>query len=226
MGMHHSFRRRPRRGAVIVLNTKQKMGLLCLFFGIALLLLALGFNHNLAPVMTEMAINEANELIIAAVNEAIGERLLDGSLSYSRLVQLETDQGGNITALTTDMAQINILQATITNEVLQRVGELGETTMRIPIGNIVGGSFFSGRGPGIRFRVLTLGNPQASFHNEFTSAGINQTKHQIMLELTIKVNILVPGHQAQEVITTQMLVAETVIVGDVPHAFGQFSFPQ
>ncbi|MCL2564179.1 MAG: sporulation protein YunB, partial [Oscillospiraceae bacterium] len=82
----------------------------------------------------------------------------------------------------------------------------------------------SGRGPGIRFRVVTLGNPSATFTNEFSTAGINQTKHQIMLELTVQVNILVPGRTTRETITTQMLVAETVIVGDVPNVFGQFGF--
>jgi len=72
--------------------------------------------------------------------------------------------------------------------------------------------------------VVTLGNPSATFSNEFLTAGINQTKHQIMLEISIQVNILVPGHATQETISTQMLVAETVIVGDVPNTFGQFHF--
>jgi len=172
--------------------------------------------------MTEMAINESYELVTAAVNEAINELLLDGSISYRELVILERDLVGNITALTTDMARINILQATITNEVIARISELDATTMRVPLGNIIGGAILSGRGPGIGFRVVTLGNPSATFSNEFSSAGINQTKHQILLEIDIHVNILVPGRTTRETITTQVLVAETVIVGDVPHVFGQF----
>jgi len=174
------------------------------------------------PVMAEMAINEANELVTMAVNNAIYTRLVDGSLAYSELVHLEKDASGNITALTTDVAQINTLQALITNEVLTQVGALGETRMRIPLGNLFGGSLLSGRGPGIRFRVVTLGTPSATFSNEFVTAGINQTKHQIMLDISIQVNILIPGYTRQETITTQMLVAETIIVGDVPGMFGQF----
>jgi len=174
--------------------------------------------------MTEMAINEANEIITAAVNDAIYARLLDGSLSYAELIRLEKDAAGNITALTTDIARINTLQASITNEVITRVGELGDTSMRIPLGNIIGGNLLSGRGPGIGFRVVTLGNPAATFSNEFITAGINQTKHQIMLEIAIHVHILVPGQATQETITMQILVAETVIVGDVPGTFGQFHF--
>jgi len=212
------------RSVRVTLSARQKRGIILLGVSLILLIFALGVSRNLVPVMTEMAVNEANELVTTAVNNAITTRLLDGSLSYTELIHLEKDSSGNITALTTDMAQINALQATITNEVLQYVGALGETRMRIPLGNILGGSLLSGRGPGIGFRVVTLGNPSAAFSNEFLTAGINQTKHQIMLEISIQVNILVPGHATQETISTQMLVAETVIVGDVPNTFGQFHF--
>ncbi|MCL2568297.1 MAG: sporulation protein YunB [Oscillospiraceae bacterium] len=204
------------------LTRRQKRGLVFIGFGLVLLVLGLGLSRNLVPVMTEMAIHQSYELVTAAVNEAIHERLLDGTLSYSELVILQRDLAGNITALTTDMAQINTLQAAITNEVIARISEIDATTMRVPLGNIVGGAVLSGRGPGVRFRVVTLGNPSATFTNEFSTAGINQTKHQIMLEIAIQVNILIPGHATQETITTQMLIAETIIVGDVPHVFGQF----
>jgi len=172
--------------------------------------------------MTEMAINESYELVTSAINEAINELLLDGSISYNELILLERDAGGSITALTTDMARINTLQATITNEIIARISGLDATTMRVPLGNLIGGAVLSGRGPEIGFRVVTLGNPSATFTNAFSSAGINQTKHQIMLEISVSVNILVPGYTTRETITTQMLVAETVIVGDVPGVFGQF----
>jgi len=204
------------------LTRRQRRGLILIVVSVFLLLLLLNFSRNLIPVMTEMAINESYELVTTAINEAINELLLSGSIAYNELILLERDAFGNITALTTDMARINTLQATITNEIIARISDLDATNMRVPLGNLIGGPLLSGRGPGIGFRVGTLGNPSATFSNEFSSAGINQTKHQIMLELSIHINILVPGHATRETITTQMLVAETVIVGEVPGVFGQF----
>jgi len=204
------------------LTGRQRRGIWLILVGVLLLILLLGLSRNLVPVMTEMAINESYELVTSAINEAINELLLDGSISYNELILLERDAGGSITALTTDMARINTLQATITNEIIARISGLDATTMRVPLGNLIGGAVLSGRGPGIGFRVVTLGNPSATFTNAFSSAGINQTKHQIMLEISVSVNILVPGYTTRETITTQMLVAETVIVGDVPGVFGQF----
>lgn len=204
------------------LSRRQKRGLAFIGAGVLLVFFAFSVNRNVVPVMTEMAINQTNELITTAVNDAIYARLLDGSLAYQELIQLERDLSGTITALTTDMSQINTLQALITNEVIEQIRHLSITEMRIPLGNILGGSLLSGRGPGIGFRVVTLGNPTATFSNEFSTAGINQTKHQIMLDISVPVNILVPGHATTETISVGMLVAETVIVGDVPGVFGQF----
>ncbi|MCL2842875.1 MAG: sporulation protein YunB [Oscillospiraceae bacterium] len=206
------------------LSRRQKRGLALIGASVLFLFFAFSVSRNVVPVMTEMAINQTNELITTAVNDAIYARLLDGSLAYQELIQLERDLGGTITALTTDMSRINTLQALITNEVIEQISHLSITEMRIPLGNIIGGSLLSGRGPGLGFRVVTLGNPTATFSNEFSTAGINQTKHQIMLDIAVQVNILVPGHAATETISVQMLVAETVIVGDVPGVFGQFGF--
>ena len=206
------------------LSRRQKRGLVLIGISVLLIFFAISVSRNVVPVMTEMAINQTNELITTAVNDAIYARLLDGSLAYQELIQLERDMGGNITALTTDMSRINTLQALITNVVIEQISDLSITEMQVPLGNIVGGSLLSGRGPGIGFRVVTLGNPTATFSNEFSTAGINQTKHQIMLDISVQVNILVPGHTTTETITVQMLVAETVIVGDVPGVFGQFGF--
>ena len=186
------------------------------------MLLLLNFSRNLAPIMTEMAVREAYELVTWAINDAVNEKLQTGSLSYANLITLERDSGGGITALTTDMVTVNTLQTDITNSVILRVSNFNRADMRVPLGNIIGGNFLSGRGPGIGFRVVTLGNPSATFYNEFSSAGINQTKHHIMLDIAVTVNIMVPGNAAQETINTQVLVAETVIVGEVPQVFGQF----
>lgn len=221
--MRTRFRFRPRRrGRGIRLSRRQRAGLALLAIGMASLLLFLNFSRNLEPVMTEMAVQQAYALVTRAINASVDEKLQDGSLSYHRLITLERDETGNITALTTDVATVNSLQTSITGGVLDRIGALGRSDLSIPLGNILGGNLLSGRGPGVRFRVVSLGNPTAEFINAFSEAGINQTKHQIMLEIAVAVNIMVPGNTTRETIRMRVLVAETIIVGDVPAVYGQF----
>jgi len=186
---------------------------------LVLLVTALLGLRNLQPILTEMATATSRDIVTQAINDAINRRLSDGTLSYDSLITLEKDDSGAITALTTDMAKINTLQAEITNEVIDAVSEMGSARLRVPLGNIIGGSWLSGRGPGIPFKVVSLATSSAKFENAFESAGINQTKHKILIDVTVDVSILMPGKTTKTQVQSQVLVAETVIVGDVPNSY-------
>jgi len=216
---------RRRRKPVFVrtygprLTNKQKLGIWLIAFAVILIIVGAIFSTNMRSVITQMAVAKAYDIVTVAINEAINEKLNDGTLSYGQLITLEKDENGSITALVTDMASVNRLQAEIVTEVISRVSEMGSTDLSIPLGNIIGGNLLSGRGPGIPIRIISLTNSSAEFSNEFISAGINQTRHQILLEITVYVNILVPGYTTTTEVTTQVIVAETIIVGDVPNSY-------
>lgn len=172
----------------------------------------------LEPVMTQMATAGAKNIVTTAINEAVSEHISDGSLSYNGLINLEKKDNGEITAITTNVASVNTLRAEITNDVIEKVSDMS-SDLSIPLGNILGINILGGRGPGIPFKVVALSSTSADFADEFISAGINQTKHQIMLEITVDINILMPGSSATALVNTEVLVAETVIVGNVPDSY-------
>lgn len=201
------------------LTRKQRNIIKLIVFVIIAFILVISVTSNIQPIVTEMARTKARDIVTLAVNEAVNEKMSDGSLDYEELVTLEKDESGNITALTSNMAKINILQAEIISEVIGRVSEMGTADLKIPFGNIIGGNLLSGRGPGVPIRIISLSTSSASFTSEFISAGINQTKHQIILEIRVDVNILVPGNTTGTEISTDVLVAETIIVGSVPDSY-------
>ena len=88
---------------------------------------------------------------------------------------------------------------------------------------LIGGTVFSGRGPGIPVRIVSVSNVTADFTNEFSSAGINQTRHQIILNIKVDIDMLIPGGTLQDTVTTSMVIAETVIVGTVPGTYADMS---
>ena len=71
-------------------------------------------------------------------------------------------------------------------------------------------------------RVLSVGMPSTEFENLFTDAGINQTKHRIVLNVEVVVSILMPGYTTSTVVESSLAVAETVIVGAVPETYTYF----
>ena len=121
------------------------------------------------------------------------------------------------------MAAFNHLQAEILDTILTRIDQVSTRELSIPVGTLTGSSLLAGRGPRITVRMESVGSSEANFHNEFVSAGINQTKHQIILTVDVYVSILLPGFTTATKVTNSFIVAETVIVGEVPDTYTHFS---
>ena len=178
---------------------------------------------RIEPEMEKMAGYMINTEVTEYLNTAIAERIKSGELDYASFVTLEKDSAGKVTALVTNMAKINVLQTEITAEVLRMLSDRMETSIKVPVGNIIGGTVLSGRGPNINIRILSVSNMSAKFSNQFISAGINQTRHQIVLNFTVDIDMLIPGGTVHDTVTSSMVVAETVIVGDVPDTYADIS---
>lgn len=178
---------------------------------------------NIGAMVVRIAVAEVTDVITLAVNDVIADKVMSGEVDYSDLVSLEKDSEGNITALVTNMANVNYLQAEITRAITARFKETQVTTVKIPLGNLIGGTMFSGKGPAISVDILSVSNVNSNFRNEFSSAGINQTKHRIVLEVEVSLGILLAGYSdSMESVVTDVTVAETVIVGSVPNAYASF----
>lgn len=205
------------------LRRRRALGLGLLFLGAAVIILALLFTVKLTPTIAELALATATDDITIAVNETVAEVLSDGAVDYSQLVTLEKDELGNITALVSNVANINILQAKVTNAIVRRFADSDITTVSIPIGNLIGGALLSGRGPRLRLDILSITNVSTGFRNEFTSAGINQTRHQIFMDVDVSLEVLLGAGTGTDSVHTEVSVAETVIVGSVPGTYASFT---
>jgi sporulation protein YunB len=178
-------------------------------------------NNHLRPIMTQMARVQVDQLASRVINEAIVERVADEGVTYNTLVHFEKDVNGQITALKTDIISINRLRAGITEGVLRSL-ELADTSrLAIPAGNLINSDILGGRGPRIPLKIVPLGTVSSNFSNQFSAAGINQTRHQIMLDITVDITILLPGYRVGTQVAAQVSVAETVIVGAVPDTYLQ-----
>lgn len=201
----------------------QRIKLLCFFGSLVLLVLVLVLAFHLKNMLSNLAITRVSNTVNRVVTEAVNDSVSSGAIQYDELIHFEKDSEGRITALQTNMAQFNLLQAQIVSDVLARMSEVSTTELAIPIGTLSGAALLAGRGPSIRIRMQFVGSSTARFDNEFTEAGINQTKHRIMLTVDVSVSILLPGVKAYTKVSNTFSVAETIIVGTVPDSYVHFN---
>ena len=194
---------------------RRLLACLCLF---TLLLVLLRANAYWKRLAGDMALSDAGDLVTMTINDTVRQKLAGGEYGYDYFVTLEKDESGSIAAITTDMAHINAFSTEVLSDVV-KASQVGALDVRIPIGTLLGTNLTLGRGPSIPVRVTMLTSSRAGFRNDLVSSGINQTKHQMILEVTVDIDIVIPWKTLSRQVVCQTLIAETVIVGQVPETF-------
>lgn len=172
-------------------------------------------------VIGELAVTQAKNTTSDLTNDAIAKQIADGVIQYDRIVYFEKDLDGRITALKTNMSEVNRLKTDILNIINDEILALDTSDIGIPLGSLFLPELFSGKGPAIPVHILSIRNSDANFSSNFSQAGINQTLHQLIMLVSVDVAILVLGRTESFTITSEVVVAETVIVGNVPNTFLQ-----
>ena len=179
------------------------------------------FRKSYADIIGELSRTQVKNATSDLINDAIDRQIIDGTIQYDRMVYFEKDLNGRITALKTNMSEINRLKTGLLNIINDEILAIDADYIGIPVGSFLLPELFAGKGPVIPVQILTIRNSEASFFSEFSEAGINQTLQKINMQISIDVSVLVLGSIDSFTITSQVVVAETVIVGQVPDMFLQ-----
>lgn len=188
---------------------------------VILLALFLAFRGKYRLIIRDLAETQVKNATSDLTNDAIAKQIAAGNIQYDRIVYFEKDLNGRITALKTNMTEINRLKTDILNIINDEILALDTSDIGVPLGSLFLPEFLSGKGPSIPVHILSIRNSDASFESSFSQAGINQTLHKLVMEVSVDVAVLVLGQTSSFSLTSEVVVAETVIIGDVPDTFLQ-----
>ena len=197
--------------------------ILCLTAVLALLAVAvlLVLRTKYRKALTELAQTQVKNVTSDLINDAVDREIAEGTIQYDRLVYFEKDLEGRITALKTNMGEINRLKTETLALINQEILDMDSSALGVPIGSLVLPEVFAGRGFSIPIEILAIRNSDASFSSSFSQAGINQTLQQMKMDVFVDVTVLILGSTESFTVTSQVVVAETVIVGQVPNTYLQ-----
>ena len=149
--------------------------------------------RRIDPLVEQTALYTVTDAVSLKINRVIQSQIRSGLLDYDALVTMEKDAEGNVTALITNVSAVNLLQAEITTRIIQEISDNFVSELEIPLGTVMDSSLFYGRGPLIPVKLKAVTNVSARFENDFSAAGINQTRHQIRLNVSVQVLVVIPG---------------------------------
>lgn len=195
--------------------------LLC--FIAAVLMLTAAFlvliDRAFGPVVREFAMVQAKYLAVTTINQACNEELAADPLTYQTLVNVTRDENGAVTAVELNAAAANDASARMTLAANAALERMSSKTVRIPLGTVLGSNFLAGRGPMIGFYIQPASYVESSFLSSLEGAGFNQTLHNVVLRMTVVVETFCAGYHTSQTVISDMILAQTVIVGEVPQLY-------
>ena len=197
---------------------KLKKGIILAVIFLVIVVVCIYTLNSVSPTIVAFSEAKIRSLTTAAVNSAIFEVMLE-PISYSDLVSIEKNADGEITLIAANSMIINKLARDMAQSTETYIEKMGEQDVKIPIGTLSGSPLLAGKGFKVTIRVLPLGSVKCQFVSEFETAGINQTRHKIYLDVVATISIVLPTSQSIVKTNTPVLVSESIIVGKVPDTY-------
>lgn len=154
-----------------------------------------------------------------AMNEAIKNAMDAEKDAAGNMVCFMRNDDGQITGIQTDTQTVNRIKTAVLEQLNEQLGTLTETRVKIPLGSLSGIGIFSGMGPQVGVKMISRAEAETHFLSAFTSAGINQTRHRIILEAGVTLYIVLPGKTIQKSFLSEMNLCDNLIVGNVPQTY-------
>ena len=189
-----------------------------IFFAVVLLvpfILALTLFFNAAGVIRSVAEATIRAHAASALHDAIGATLSDG-LGYAELITVQKNAAGEITALSADAQRVNAIARDASYLAQKNFAALSEAGVEVPLGAFSGIEALSGFGPPVTFKLLPVGAARCTFRSSFTSAGINQTRHAVYLNIILDITVVLPAGTSQFSECAEVMICESVLTGKVP----------
>lgn len=191
---------------------------LILFIGVVIVLV---FRWHFSEAIFNLAETQVKNITSDLINESIDYQIEQGNIQYDRIVYFEKDLNGRITALKTNISEVNRLKTDTLGIINKTILNRDDSDLGIAVGSLILPELLSGRGPQIPIKITTIRNSDAAFSSRFTEAGINQTLHQLAMDVSVDITVLVLGQTKSFTVNSQVVVAETIIVGQVPETLLQ-----
>ena len=177
-----------------------------------------GIQRWIRPTVETRLIYQAKTYAVAALEETVRQELEQMDLSYGRLVRVSREEG-RVVSLETDTVLLNQIKSRITQAAVRKMEKLSDYRLTVPLGSVSGIDLFSGKGPKVRLLLQPQTAVESQTFQQFQSAGVNQTHHRIYLQLNVEIEAVIPGFSAKTSVQTQVELAQTVIVGEVPQFY-------
>ena len=205
-------RRRFRR---LYLNRKFKILLIVFIFLIIFNILFFYYDKIVTSTILESSDAVARAKVTEIINGVILEEF-SKDFNYNEIVNVEKDNQGTITMIKADTMKMNKIAIEIALSSQKKISNDSGIVVDIPVSYILKSTILSFYGPKITIKMQPIGFIETKYTSDFESAGINQTRHKIYVQVKSNIRVFIPLKSKEIQVVNEVPVSETIIVGKVP----------
>ena len=195
---------------------------ICLCFLLVFVILVVAYYFAVVcPAVVALSQEKVRSIATKTVSEVVGQVLTEGGYTYDDLVEVSYSSENKVSQISTNSTQVNLLVREVTAKVQERFDQIDNTSISVNLGSFSGIPFLFGYGPQIKLNLVPVGTVQTSFDTKFLSAGINQTLHSLYFDVDAVLGLILPGSTQNFQTNLQILICESVIVGEIPSIYLQ-----
>lgn len=176
---------------------------------------------KITPTVFAIAEAKTKVMLVEAISKSVKDKIAK-NVQYKDLISIHKNSQGQVTLIQVNTIEINRLESDTTLEVIKALEESTLNYIQFPIGMITGSKILADLGPPIRVFLYPLGSVQVNTSESFEHAGINQTRHRVILDITAEIKMVQPLMSSKVTVRTDVPIAETIIIGEVPRAILDF----
>ena len=173
------------------------------------------------PAVVALSQEKIRSIATQTISEVVGEVLSSGGYSYDDLVEISYSSENKVSQISTNSTQVNLLVREVTAKVQERFDQLDNAQVAVKLGSFTGIPFLFGYGPNVTLNLVPVGTVQTTLETKFLSAGINQTLHSLYFDVNAILGLILPGSTQNFDTNLQVLICESVIVGEIPSIYLQ-----
>ena len=185
---------------------------------ISIFLMSIFFSYVVNPIIINTIELKSKSMTTQAINSAIAD-VLDGTITYNDLVNIVTNEIGDVELIQANTLKVNMLSKDIARSTETKLDTFGQSGIKIPLGTFTGMTFLVGKGPSLKLSTMPIGAVTCAFESMFESAGINQTAHRIYLNVTADVGVVLPFTTRKLRTSQVVMVSENIIIGKIPDVY-------
>ncbi len=196
---------------------RRKKSILWIIALILLLLCMYKFiDKNIKPTVIAISEIRARSITTQTINDTIRIKI-KRDINYNDLIFVKYDNEGKVVLMQANTILMNSIAAEVALEVQEQLEKMSKSKIKVPLSNAFDTQIITL--PSISVQIVPQGAVSVDFATEFESAGINQTRHRIYIIVNTDIKMIVPLVTESLRITTNIPIAETIIVGDVPERY-------